>query len=68
MLLLHRCTLSKFHVTDDQNMHDQIMRVEGPEAHDQIAFGVFHSFLVEVQMNAGYSVHTCDACEITTWR
>ena len=19
-------------------------------------------------MNAGYSVHTCDACEITTWR
>ena len=40
MLLLHCYTLSKFHVTNDQNMRDQIMRVEGPEAHDQIAFGV----------------------------
>ena len=28
--------------------------VEGQDAHDQIAFFAFHSFLVEVQMNAGY--------------
>ena len=28
--------------------------VEGPNVHDKIAFGAFHSFLVEFQMNAGY--------------
>ena len=34
--------LRKFHVIEDQN------------ARDQIAFYAFHSFLVEVQTNAGY--------------
>ena len=28
--------------------------VEGRDAHDQIALCTFHSFSVEVQMNAGY--------------
>ena len=60
----------KFHVTDGQNTRDQIrvMRfrvIKGPKARDQIAFCAFHSFLVEVQTNAG--LHTCDACVITTW-
>ena len=27
---------------------------EGPNAHDQSAFCTFHTFSVEVQMNAGY--------------
>ena len=60
----------KFHVTDGQNTRDQIrvMRfrvIKGPKARDQNAFCAFHSFLVEVQTNAG--LHTCDACVITTW-
>ena len=42
--------------------------LEGPNARDQIAFFAFHSFLVEVQTNAGCWPHTCDACVTTTWR
>ena len=43
--------------------------IEGPNARDQIAFCAFHSFLVEVQTDAGWCwLHTCDACVITTWR
>ena len=33
---------------------------EGPNARDQIAFYAFHSFLVEVQTNAGY-IHAVHA-------
>ena len=33
---------------------------EGPNARDQITFYTFHSFLVEVQMKAGY-VHATHA-------
>ena len=40
--------------------------IEGPNVQDQIAFCAFHSFLVEVQTNAG--LHTWDACVIITWR
>ena len=58
MLLLHRCALRKFHLTDSQTTHDQITR--GPHVSDQIAFCQFHSFLVEVQTNAGY-IHTTHA-------
>ena len=32
----------------------QLRVIEGPNAHDKIAFSAFHSFLVEVQTNAGY--------------
>ena len=53
MLLLQCCcALRKFHMTDGQNVHDQI------------ALYAFHSFLVEVQMNGGYM---CTRV-ITTWR
>ena len=46
-------------MTDSQNMLDQICVIrfrviEGPNAHNQIAFCAFHSFLVEVQMNSDY--------------
>ena len=34
--------------------------VEGRDARDQTAFCVFHSFLVEVQTNAGY-IHATHA-------
>ena len=48
-LLLHRFTLCKFQATDSQNTHDQLTS----DVHDQIVFCAFHSFSVEVQMNAG---------------
>ena len=51
-LLQHRA-LCKFHVTDGQNTRDQIKRVKS-HTRDHIAFGIFHSFLVEVQRTAGY--------------
>ena len=46
----------KFHVTDGQNVRDQITSDSDrrPNTSDQIAFCVFHSFLVEVQTNGGY--------------
>ena len=51
--------LRKFHVTDGQNVRDQIrvirLRViEGPNSRDQSAFCAFHTFLVEVQTNDAY--------------
>ena len=57
--LLQSWALPKFHMTDIQNVHDQIcvirfQVIEGPNAYNQIAFCAFHSFLVEVQTNAGY--------------
>ena len=56
MLLLHRCALSKFDMTYGQNTHDQILRVEGRDTCDQIAICTFHSFLVQVQTKAGYTL------------
>ena len=52
----------KFHVIDGQNMRFTIRLwvIESPNASDQIAFCAFHSFLVEVQMNAGY-IHVTHA-------
>ena len=37
-----------------ESPYRQLRRQEGPNARDQIALGGFHSFLVEVQTNAGY--------------
>ena len=34
--------------------------IEGPNTRDQIAFGAFHSFVMEVQTNAGY-IHATHA-------
>ena len=56
-MLQHRA-LCKFHVTDGQNTRDQIKRVKS-HVRDHIAFGIFHSFLVEVQK---------DCWLHTTWR
>lgn len=47
MLLLKCCTLPKFHVIDGQNPHDLLQVVEVANAHDQIAFDTFYSFLME---------------------
>ena len=52
---LRRCALRKFHVTDSQTCVIRLRVIEGPKAHDQILFFAFHSFLVEVQTNAGYT-------------
>ena len=38
----------------------RIQVIEGPNVHDQIALCAFYSFLVEVQMNAGY-IHATHA-------
>ena len=58
---LFQCfALRKVHVIDGQNTRDQITSDQGPNANDQIAFFAFHSFLVEVQMNAGY-IHATHA-------
>ena len=35
---------------DGQNMHDLLQVMEVANAHDQIAFDAFHSFLMEAQM------------------
>ena len=45
---------------DGQNMCDQILSDLGANVSDQIAFCAFHSFLVEVLMNAGY-IHATHA-------
>jgi len=55
MLSVQRHALDKFPVTDDQNMHDQqVWGAGGPFACDHSAICAFHTFLVEVQTNAGY--------------
>ena len=65
-LLLKRCALHKFRVTDVQNTRMIRLRViKGPNTRDQGAFCAFHTFLVEVQINAGY-IYTRDTCIITT--
>ena len=46
--------LSMFHVTDGQTRVIRLRVIEVPNARDQIALCTFHSFLVEVQTNAGY--------------
>ena len=53
-LLLQRCALPKFHVMDGPNTRNRFRVKEEPNASDVIAFCELHSFLVEVQTNAGY--------------
>ena len=61
------CFAPKFHLTDGQNTRGSHYEGQKAEMHDQIMFCAFHSFLVEVQKNAGYIHCTCNACVIT-WR
>ena len=56
-LLLKGCALRKFHVTDGEKTRDQFT---SPKARDQSAFCAFHTFLVEVQTNAGH-IHATHA-------
>ena len=58
MLLLHYCTLRKFHVTDVKTCVIRLRVIESPNVCDQIVSCAFHSFLVECWL------HTCDACII----
>ena len=50
-------TLYFAYVSRDKRSKTRVIRLrvlEGPNVRDQIAFCAFHSFLVEVQTNAGY--------------
>ena len=53
-VLLQRCALREFHVTDSKTSVTRLRVIEGSNALDQIAFCTFHTFVVEVQTNAGY--------------
>ena len=56
--LLQCYALHKFHVSKDQNTHDQRRRGRSEE----IAFCAFHSYLVEAPTNADYiHVHVAHA-------
>ena len=52
-LLFQRRALPKFHEIDDPSTRVRPPVKEDPNASDLIAFCEFHSFLVEVQKNAG---------------
>ena len=52
--------LHKFHKTDGQKSMIRLRVIEGPNVHDQILFCTFHTFVVEVQTNAGY-IHATHA-------
>ena len=60
--MIHYRALRKFHVTDSQTSMIRLRVTEGSNARDQIVFYfcAFHTFLVEVQMNAGY-IHATHA-------
>ena len=60
MLLLPRCALRTFHMTDVKTRVIRLRGVEGRNARDQIAFCTFHSFSVELKTNAGY-IHATHA-------
>ena len=52
-----------------QKTSDQVTSYRlGPNACDQIAFCTFHSFFVEVQINAGYIHATHALYQPATWR
>ena len=46
--------LCRFLLTDGKTRVIRLQGVEGRNVRDQTAFCAFHSFLVEVQTNAGY--------------
>ena len=46
--------------TRDQIRVIRLRAIEGPNVRDQIAFCAFHTFLLEVQTNAGY-IHVMHA-------
>ena len=58
----NHCALHTFHAKDSKKhaRSDYDRMIEDPNARDDIVFCSFHSFLVEVQTNAGYihATHT----------
>ena len=67
-LLLQRCALRKFHVTDGQNTRYQITsdRRSKRAWSKCVLYIPCIDFLVEVQTN--HWLHKYDACVITTWK
>ena len=66
MLLLQCCALRKFHVTDGQNMHDQIMS----DRRSKLAVSkcvLFIPYIVSGNPNECSWLHTCDTFILTTW-
>ena len=55
---------------DGQNMCDQIMIEEGPNAHNQIAFCAFHSILqIHAVLSPGFSLSAGSWLKkMATWR
>ena len=66
MLLLHRCALAKFRVTDGQNMCDQITK-GGRSRRLWSNWVLCIPFILSGSPNECW-LHTCDACEISTRR
>ena len=65
-LLLHRCALRKFHVTDSQNTRDQITSDRrSKRAWSNCVLCI--PFILSGSPNECW-LHTCDACVTTTWR
>ena len=64
--LLLCCALCKFHVTDVQNMHDQIMS-DRRSKHLWSNCIMCIPFILSGSPNESW-LHTCNPCVITTWR
>ena len=63
MLLLHSIVFRKFHVTDNENMHDHITSDRrSRNMHDQIVFCAFHLFFSGSPNECW--LHTYDECVI----
>ena len=58
LILLYHWALRKFHLTVKTRLN-RLLVIAGPNARNEIAFYVLHSFLVEVQTNASF-IHATD--------
>ena len=65
-LLLQRCALRKFHVTDGQNTRDQTTRGRRSKRSWSICV-LCIPFILSKSSNESW-LHTCDTCVMTTWR
>ena len=65
-LLLQRCALRKFHVTDGHNTRDQITSDrKSKRAWSKCV--LYIPYIFSGSLNE-YWLHTCDACVIATWK
>ena len=65
-LLLQRCALRKFHVTDGQNTRDQITS-DRKSKRAWSKFVLYIPYIFSGSLNE-YWLHTCNACVIATWK